>query len=367
MMKISFGKKLLAVALAAASLGSLSNFSGAEAKIADQEFTIVGHRGARDLRPENTLAAFAVGMEIGVTQIELDTHISKDGIVMVSHNASLDPILARDKNGKWVTRENRPDLRLITMQEAKQYDVGGLNPDGGGYYKAHAASQKVIKNETVPTLEEVFQLVKAYHNNVVVNIEIKSYPDKKDPRGGGFNTPLDEHVTKVLDLVAKYGMQDRVTLQSFDWRVLQEVRRQNKAITIGTLTCERPDLGKTEVYREEGMPGASPWMGGLDIDDFAGDYVKASKAVYADYVAPIYSEVTPEFVAEAHRLGIKLIPWTVDNPADMERLIDMGVDGLISDRPDIVRTVAAKKGKSLPKNSSRPAEIKDMFPNSVKW
>lgn len=357
-------KKLLLVALAAASFGTTMDLHSAEAKAQIEGFNIQGHRGTRDLSPENTLASFAAAMEIGVTQIEIDTHLSKDGVVIVSHNPTLDPLIAKDKNGKWVTDQNKPDLRLVTAAEAKTYDVGSLNPAGGGYYKAHGLLKKNVKNEAVPTLEEVFQLVKAYNNNVIINIELKSYADS---RAGGFNTPVETHVTKVLELINKYQMQDKVDIQSFDWRVLEEVRRQNKDIAIGTLTCEQPSLGKTEVYRQVGQPGSSLWMGGLDIDDFGGDYVKASKVLNADFVAPYLGEVTPELVAEAHELGMKIYPWTVNNPADMERLIDMGVDGIISDRPDLVRQVAEKKGFALPEPSKRPDNLKAMFPNSVNW
>ena len=151
-----------------------------------------------------------------------------------------------------------------------------------------------------------------------------------------------------MDVVKKYHMENRVTIQSFDWKTLQEVRKMDQNITIVALTSEQPSWGPGGLYRQNGVPGASPWMGGLDIDDFKGDYVKAAKAIHADVISPYWEELTPELVAEAHKLGMKVVPWTVNNEKDMEKLLAMGVDGMISDKPEVLRNLLIKKGIKVP-------------------
>jgi glycerophosphoryl diester phosphodiesterase len=117
----------------------------------------------------------------------------------------------------------------------------------------------------------------------------------------------------------------------------------DKNITLVALTSEVPEW-PDGLMRQAGKPGCSPWMAGFDIDDFGGDYVKAAKAVHADIVSPYFREVTPGVVKEAHALGMKVVPWTVNTKEEMIKLIDMGVDGIISDRPDILKQVLQEKG-----------------------
>jgi len=311
------------------------------AKVKISGFDLEGHRGARDLYPENTLPAFQHALDLGVTTLEMDCQITKDGIPVISHNPKLDAHLAKGPDGRWVEKGKEPVIFKMTLQEVKKYDVGAINPASKDYYEAHGRTQKTIPGTRIPTLDEVFQLVeKSGNRKVFFNIETKSCADHPP-----FELGPDPHTfaKAILDVVHKHHLEDRVIIQSFDWRTLLEVRRMDSNITLAALTSEVPEW-PDGLMRQAGKPGCSPWMAGFDIDDFKGDYVKAARAVNADIVSPWFMEVTPGVLREAHELGMKVVPWTVNKKEDMRRLIDMGVDGIISDRPDILKEVLKEKG-----------------------
>lgn len=353
-------KRSLFIGLALSILGSGVNMSDASAKTVASGFDLQAHRGGRDLWPEDTLPAFAHSLELGVTTLEMDVQLTKDGRLVVSHNPKLEPILAKDANGNYVTKENKPDMRTMTLKQIKTYDVGAINPAEKEYYAEHALTQKAIPGTRIATLEEVFELVNAYGNSTVLfNIETKSYAAENDPDFQNNPCP-EEFVRKLLSVIKKYNMQDRVTIQSFDWRTLQETRRLDKEMTTVALT-------RRGYYTYDGQPGCSPWMGGIDIDDYNGDYVLAAHAIFADVISPRQDMVDAASVAQAHKLGMKMIPWTVNKKEDMIRLIDLGVDGIISDRPDILRQVLLEKGLPVAEPTARPTGLAKQFPASVNW
>ena len=353
-------KRSLFLGLAVSLLSSGISMGDVSAKAVAEGFDLQAHRGGRDLWPEDTLPAFAHSLELGVTTLEMDVQLTKDGRLVVSHNPKLEPILAKDASGKYVSKATKPDMRLMTLDQIRTYDVGSLNPAEKDYYAEHALTQKAIPGTRVPTLEEVFELVNAYGNTkVLFNIETKSYAAENDPDFK--NNPCPEEFTrKLLSVIKQYNMQDRVTIQSFDWRTLQETRRLDKNMTTVALT-------RKGYYTYEGQPGSSPWMGGIDIDDFNGNYVQAAHAIFADVISPRQDMVDAASVNEAHALGMKIVPWTVNKKEDMIRLIDLGVDGIISDRPDILRQVLIEKGISVAEPSQRPADLAKKFPASVTW
>jgi glycerophosphoryl diester phosphodiesterase len=320
----------------------------ADAKVAFAGFDLEGHRGARDERPENTLAAFAHALEVGVSTLELDLAVTRDGQVVVTHNQHLEPSLARHDDGRWAT--DKPLVYSLTLAELKTFDVGGVNPLDP-YWLAHGRFQQAIPGERIPTLAEVFELTRRYGaDRVNFNIETKIDPRKPD------NTPDPATFSrKVLDVVRQFGVRDRVMVQSFDWRTLAEVRRMDKDVTLVALTAEQPLWGADGLYREVGRAGCSPWMAGHDIDDHGGDFVTAAKLAHANVISPYHGEVTPDVVAQARRLGLKVVPWTVNEIGDMTRLIEMGVDGLITDRPTVLRKVLQERGMAVPPPVLKPA------------
>ncbi|WP_371379840.1 glycerophosphodiester phosphodiesterase [Sporomusa aerivorans] len=341
-----YWQRFLAAGLAAAMMatgGGVLKMSSAEAKAIPQIFDFEAHRGGRDARPENTLIAFAYAMELGVTTLEMDMQLTKDGRVVISHNPFMNASLAKGPDGSYVT-PGKYDIRTMTLKEIKRFDLGTMNPAAGDYYEGHGKTQLSFPGAAMPTLEEVFELANAYGNaNIMFNIETKSYPDPAFPEAKNNPDPA-VFVKKVHEIIKKYHMENRVMLQSFDWRTLKEMKKLDPNITLVALTCEQPSWGRDSMCRQVGEPGASPWMGGIDIDAYKGDYVKAAKAAGADIVSPYWEELSQELVSEAHGLGMKVVPWTVNNPVKMNMLIDMGVDGLITDKPWILREVLLKRG-----------------------
>lgn len=294
-------------------------------------FDFEAHRGGRDLYPENTLAAFRNAIALGVTTLELDVQLTRDLVPVLSHGGRLTRTLTRDDQGKWLDHDIViHDLMLADLQ---RYDVGGINPADTEYYADHGKLQKAVPKERVPTLDALFDLCEAMGNRTVrFNIETKSYAT--EPHLG-----IDPYTfaSIVHGVIARRNLQDRCMIQSFDWRTLTEIRRLDKDMTIVALTCEVPEWGEEGWYRHVGQPGASPWMAGLDIDDFDGDYVRAAHQINADVVSPYIVELTPALVDEAHRLGMKVVPWTINSVPEMERAIGWGVDGIITDRPDLLK------------------------------
>lgn len=314
-----------------------------EAKANPQIFDFEAHRGGRDARPENTLVSFAYALELGVTTLEMDMQLTKDGQIVISHNPVLNPNLTKGPDGNYV-KAGQYDLRKMTLAEIKQFDVGTMNPAAGDYYEGHGKTQLSVPGTKIPTLEEVFELANAYGNDkIYFNIETKSYADPADPNYAN-NADPEKFVKKFYEIVKKYHMEDRVFLQSFDWRTLKIMHKIDPAITLVALSSEQPSWGYVDgCYLKIGDKKASPWLAGLNINDYHGDYVKAAKAIGADIVSPYWEELSPQLVSEAHELGMKVVPWTVNSPKSMNMLIDMGVDGMISDKPWILRDLLIKR------------------------
>lgn len=343
-------KRCLVAGLATVVLGAgvnIADMQTAHAKVNFDVFDFEAHRGGRDARPENTLYSFAYAMEMGATTLEMDMQMTKDGRIVISHNPVMNPNIAKGPDGKYV-KADMYDIRTMTLAEVKKFDIGTMNPAAGDYYEGHGKTQISAPGAQMATLEEVFELANAYGNDkVIFNIETKSYADPLDP--GYKNNPDPVAFVKAVNaIVKKYNMEDRVTLQSFDWNTLKIMKKINPNITLVALSCEQESWGRQEgCYLKIGEKKASPWLGGLNINDFNGDYVKAAKAVGADIVSPYWEELSPQLVTEAHDLGMKIVPWTVNNPKVMSMLVDMGVDGIITDKPWVGRDVLTKKGIEL--------------------
>ena len=347
MMGKGWKRFLLTGALAAFMVAGLPATDVA-AKAVVNGFDLQAHRGGRDARAENTLYAFAYAMELGVTTLEMDMQLTKDGRLVISHNPVMNWMLAKGPDGQYAPKQNPPDIRTMNLAEVQQYDMGVMNPAAGGYYDLHGKTQIATPGAQMPTLEQVFELANAYGNKkVIFNIETKSYADPEDPYYA--NTPdPDVFVEKVYEVVKKYNMQDRVTIQSFDWRTLKAMKAIAPELTLVALSSEQPNWGKSGMYLRLGEKAPSPHLGGLNINDFKGDYVKAAKEIGADVVSPYFKELSPDLIDEAHALGMKVVPWTVNSPKDMEMLLAMGVDGIISDQPWVLRDVLIKKGIAVP-------------------
>ncbi|HEX2216175.1 MAG TPA: glycerophosphodiester phosphodiesterase [Xanthobacteraceae bacterium] len=304
---------------------------------AAQAFDLQGHRGARGLAPENTLAAFATALSIGVTTLELDVGLSKDGALVVYHDRWLNPDITRGPDGAHLTARG-PLIRSLTVEELKGYDVGRLKADSR--YAQTFAQQRAADGERIPTLAEVFELVRrSGADRVRFNIETKLSPSAPD------DTADPETFARALaEAVRASGLAARVSVQSFDWRTLKGMQRIAPELTRVCLTVQSSNFDT--VQRDK--PGASPFTAGLDVDDFGGSTPKLVHAAGCAVWSPSFRDLTAERLAEAKALGLKVIPWTVNEPADMERLTAMEVDGIITDYPDRLRKVMADRGMPLP-------------------
>jgi glycerophosphoryl diester phosphodiesterase len=296
-----------------------------------------GHRGARGLAPENTLAGVATALGIGVSTLELDLGISRDGAVVVVHDQRLSPDLARTADGGWVEPPG-PALAELTLAELKSFDVGRIRP--GSDYAARFAEQRPVDGATVPTLAEVVALVrKAGNRTARFNLETKLSPLAPE-----LAPDPEVFAGAVVEAVESAGIASRTTIQSFDWRTLHAVQALTPQIALACLTAEQPWFDTVG----RGRAGASPWTGGLDVDQFEGDVAALAAAAGCDVWSPHAGNVDRAAVRSAHRHGLRVIVWTVNDPAEMERLIELRVDGIITDYPDRLRTVMAARGLALP-------------------
>ena len=264
-------------------------------------FDIQAHRGGAALAPENSLAAFANALDIGVSTLECDVHISADGVAVLNHE--------RTYAGQLIP--------LLTHAELTQLCPAGLEP--------------------IAALSDLLALLTARGaDEVGLNIETKF-----DVTRLGERAPRERFVKVVTDLLADSPFLERTSIQSFDWTVLRMVREVDQRLALNALT-------NTD-YLEVDQPGASPWLAGVDIDDYAGSIAAAASALGFDAISPSHTILTPAMVAEAHQAGLRVLPYTVNNEPMMQHLVRMGVDGLITDRPDLLREVLASMEQPLPR------------------
>lgn len=291
-------------------------------------FDAQGHRGARGLVPENTLPSFEAALDLGVTTLELDLHFTQDQQVVVWH----DPVIQKDKCrlpeeadvGDDVPDPKNPLRKILVSQNdlaiIQNYQCD-LNPDANRFPKQEVLDMPVSgTNYGIVTLAEIFDFVDAYAASaektdlqranaatVEFNIETKRKVDHPEYIDDGFTGgEAGPFELAILEVVAERGLEDRVVIQSFDHRSLQVIRAIDPDIRLAALTTGGE--AKVKVYN------------GYKFDIWS----------------PRAKDLTPELLAEAQGLGLKVIPWTVNDVATMEELIEMGVDGIISDRPDLL-------------------------------
>jgi glycerophosphoryl diester phosphodiesterase len=253
----------------------------------------------------------------------------------VSHERGLNPDLARNPDGVYVAPPGTPFVRL-RLEDVKKYDVGQIRP--GSRYAAQFPDQHAVPGTRIPTLREVFDLVrKSGDRNVRFNIETKIDPHHPDE-----SPDPERFVTLLLDFLKEQKFTDRVMIQSFDWRTLQLVQKLAPAIPTVYLTLQK-GAGAT-IFLDK----ASDWTAGFDPAEHGNSVPAAIKAAGGAIWSPYFGDVDPGLIAESHRLGMAVVVWTVNKPADMARMIDIGVDGIISDHPDLLRSVAGEKGIALP-------------------
>ena len=294
-------------------------------------FDLQGHRGARGLAPENTLPGIERALEVGVTTLELDVVMTRDGVPVVGHDRRLNPALVRDADGRWLD-EPTPVVFALDLAQLQRFDVGRLRP--GTTYAAAYPQQQPVDGTRMPTLAQVFERVAALGaRDVRFNLETKLSP--LEPETG---PEPEAFVRALLAVVDAHGVRGRVSLQSFDWRTLDAARR---------LAPEVPRVALTTSTPRSDNVGDPRWTAGRTLAAH-GSVPRLVHAAQVQVWSPFHGNLTRELLAEARALGLAVIPWTVNEPADIERLLDWGVDGLISDHPERVRDAMARRGMPLP-------------------
>jgi glycerophosphoryl diester phosphodiesterase len=317
-----------------------------------RQFDLEAHRGGLGLVTESTLQAFANALELGVTTLELDVQITEDQHAVVTHDRQVSDVKCNDTEPAFPGDPEFPYvgdfIKDLTLEQVWTLDCGQPLPD--------FPDQQVVEGARMPLLSEVFDLVACYGaNQVWFNIETKveaGAPHETAPR--------EQFVQITLREIQDAKVLNRVTIQSFDWGTLMRWKQVEPRMPLVALT--------NRDFLQIDQPGASPWLGGIDIDDFDDSLVAAAVHIGADAISPVHGfpqngkvtdpgyepYTTPELVAEAHAAGLAVVPWTIDDVATMEALIDAGVDGLITNYPDRLRTLLAERGYKLPRPFEEP-------------
>jgi glycerophosphoryl diester phosphodiesterase len=269
------------------------------------KFELQAHRGARGLGPRNTLESFRRALAAGVTTLELDVGLSRDGVVIVSHEHAA--------------------MRL----ECTGAHVGKLWKD---LDLAQIRTLERGTGERFATLDEVLQLVQPHDVGLVIEAKV-------DPRRPKETAPASELAQRIVDTVEARDLVSRCVVQSFDWRVIVESRWLS------------PGLLTTALATRSTVRPGSPWTAGLPVhsrNPFNGELVALAFLAGAHAVGPHHYGVNPNLVREAHSAGLRVLPWTVNRRWTMHALIDLGVDGIVTDRPGRLRDVLAVRGFELP-------------------
>ena len=266
---------------------------------------VQGHRGARGLRAENTLAAFRYALEVRSDVLELDLHATRDDILVVTHDPAINWSICLPPEGR--PAEGKVIIRSLTLEELQRYDCGSL-------VDPRFPDQKPEPGERIPSLREVLELVSApKYRKVGLNIELKSIPSRPDlypePR---------EYASLLMDELKKYDAVRRTTVQSFDHRVLREVLEIDPSVSVSVLT------------------GRS-----------SHDYAALLKKTGGRIISPHHEWITAEDVTAVRSAGGRVIPWTANNPEEWDRLIRAGVDGIITDYPCRLIAYLEKAGRRV--------------------
>ncbi len=282
----------------------------------------IGHRGARGLFPENTIGGCCLAAAL-VDRIELDIGITADDRAVVSHDPALNADLTRGRHGAWLSGTS-PLLRSLTLVQLAQFDVGRIR--AGSRYDGLFPEQKPVDGGRVPSLAALLAALP----RMCFTLEIKTFPHRAD-----WTAAPERMADVVLADVRAAGAARRITVQSFDWRGPRHLRRLNLA--------EAPSFAW--LTSAATIAEAARWWDGPVPADFAGSVPRAvaGEGGAGDTWSPAFEDLTQDQVAEAHELGLRVVPWTVNTPQDMARLTGWGVDGIITDRPDLFPTPDADR------------------------
>lgn len=280
-------------------------------------FELQGHRGARGLRPENTLPGFVHAFEMGVDGVELDVGFTLDGVVVLHHDQALSEIICGA--GPYVG----VPIRELTLEQVKTVDAGVRT---AGDVDPYLFTQLPIPGTPIPTLAEVCALAVRCEPRPVLAIELKTDPSWTDAE-------VELFVAEVARVVRSYGLEAHARLLGFDWRVITGALRT------------APRLGRVALVEQKTIVPGTGWLAGFGGED----WIASAVAAGATMISPEDVLTTAESVTDAHSLGLPVSVWTVNEPDEMARFLDLGVDAIVTDYPDRLRAVLESRGLALPR------------------
>lgn len=290
---------------------------------------IVGHRGARGLMPENTIEGFEFTLGIGVCALEFDVVLTGDQVPVITHNHHLLNAATRDTDGVWLSGE---ELKVseLSLEQLKKLDVGGL--DGSTVYGKRFPDQAFMSGVRVPALKELLEFaVSPNGKDLLFLLEMKS-----DPSNTSQNNIRANIVNRVVGEVRSRGLEQRTILHSFDWKLLEECARIAPEMPRSFLS-QRPE--NSDDPGEDSAKSVAP-----DFDALGLSIPQAVAKAGGKMWCPYFKDVTGELVSEAHQLDLLVSAWTVNEPEDIERMIDAGVDGVITDYPGRAQRLLLARG-----------------------
>ena len=282
---------------------------------------IYGHRGARGDLPENTLESFKYLFKNNINAYETDILISKDLIPVITHDFRLDPSFTKDNEGNWITDENIIIFDL-SYDELLKFDVGSLNKLSR--YGRRFVNQKTLENQKIPKLSELLELSsKNKSENLLINLEIKSTPDEENLTPGP-----EEMVKLVMQEVNKSNLQNKIIISSFDWRTLTEIKNFYPEISRAYLSFQQ----QTGIKIKNTIYNRSPWMSYLPFFETY-ELPKIIKSQGGKAWHPYHKDITKKLVDISHQEDLPVNVWTVNEENDMLKMIEYGVDGIMTDYP----------------------------------
>jgi len=325
---------------------------------------VYAHRGVRAFYPENTMSGYAHALRIGTDWADMDIALTKDGEVVVTHDPVLNPNIVRDANGEFLAKNKEALSSLplsdfarfnqkyaishLTLDQVRLFDVGRINKNSG--YAQYFPKQKAVDGEKVPTLREVIHFVKAHADERVgFQIEMKTEPAHPE-----YSADPKKFAQALYKILADEGIIDRAEIQAFDFRCLTELLKIDKRVKTAFLTSRDNERGGADDFYSSDQAVATRWTGGPLAADY-GSIPKMVKALGGYAWEPEDVQLTKESLEEAHRLGLKVVVWswpemagTAFDPVMTQKMIDLRVDGIITDDPGRLNRMLEKQGLPTP-------------------
>ena len=288
---------------------------------------IYGHRGARGDLPENTLRGFKYLFENDINAYETDIVLSKDLVPVINHDFKLNPALTKDSEGNWITND---EIKIydLTYEQLSKFTIGSINKESK--YGRRFYNQKNLPEQKIPKLSDLLELTSInILDGLLINLEIKSTPIENN-----LTPPPDIMAKLIINEVNKFKLRDNVIYSSFDWRILREIKTLDPKIPRAYLTSKK----RGKIYDK------SPWLDLMPVYDKDNlGLPKLVKKLGGNAWHPKHKDIKREDVGISHEEGLPVNVWTVNEEYDMMRMIDYGVDGIMTDYPVKLKELCERK------------------------